>query len=55
MLQEQYNDIIACIKFGCPIKAPELIDALNNVIQAANKNCENIKETEEQTKTEGEE
>jgi len=57
MTQEQYNDIIACIKLGCPIKATELIDAFNTLIQAASKSYENIKQTEEQkdTETKGEE
>ena len=35
MTNQEYNDIIECIKFGCPAKAISLIKSLNDMINDA--------------------
>lgn len=49
MNQYSYEAIISCIKFGAPAIANELIAALNNTVEIANKALEALEAKESKT------
>lgn len=49
MNQYSYEAIICCIKFGAPAIANELIAALNNTVEIANKALEESKTVDRPT------
>ena len=47
MTQEQYAEIIKCIKFGVPAIADDLVNSFNSIVELANQRITELKKAQE--------
>lgn len=50
MTQEQYTQIIKCIKFGVPAIADDLTNSFNSTVELANQRITELKKAQEAVK-----